>query len=1216
MKKMKLLSFILTLTLSMLFLVACQDNKGPDGGDPIEVTITLNTNSLALKVGEEATLIPTVKGSTDVITWQSSNATVASVENGKVTALASGSATITAKVGEKTATASVTVTDNPFPVLSVSQSTVELAIGSEGINVTADVKVDGALVTVDFTWHTEDASVATVTNGLIEPVGVGSTEVKVSATYQGTLLEKVIDVTVNLDASVVLSSYDVTLDTQDVDGTQVVSKDVTISTFVNGSETTNETLVITSSDNDQSIVSYELVGYKLTLDAVGFGTAKIQVSFLYEGISVTSEIEVTVNKVTVELETSLSIDKADSSTNLLDLSGFDWGTSVTAILVGETTISSNENALLVQASYVESKAIGDEVVVQFVTKNVIYVANLVFSNSYLEVGFSLPEAGNGSTYKPYSGDVTALGFETDTEVFEYYTGTQPSAWESRLQTNTPLKGYDWWIFDFVLTQVPTGNVTLWIGMFHVVLVNPSGQATLLQAGGNFTGNAQNYDKVHVYNQAGQKVTDGLQANVRYTLEINLEYRTDDPRDSFGIAMSTTMYLANIFAANQAYYDEFIGEKQQEPSETMDVTFSLTSDNTVGASYVFNEEALAYVWQTGNNTNSWSNRIQTTQAIQEYEYLFFEWMLTESLTHPVNFWMDMLSVTTLEADGTSNRDTITFLLDGEIVTGTLEVNKIYQVVIRLSHADEEGRYAIGFNQTTTLYIRNAFAASENYYNTFMDSLVEPKPVFVGIDFSLTADNNVGATYVFNEGANAFVWNTGTTTNAWSNRIQTTNPVMKEYSYLAFQMMLTQPLSNPINFWMDMLNVTTLQVDGSMNTSKVRLFTLDGHALVGAPQANVIYLVVIELGHADDEGRYAFGFNQDTTVYIKDVIATDEAYLIEHVIPKVVVPTVTSKSVSLSLTADNTVGATLNPFTGDIVALGFNASDVVLHWHTGTSTYAWGNRLQTTDVEIPQYGYFVFDMVLSKDLTTDINFWMDMLAPTTLFADGSISTTDKLFIRTANGTLASGALIANTVYHVAILLSHTDEEGRYAFGFNETLDVYLANVKVLSPELYEAYVDQMGSVSRYDFMFQLTSDNNVGATLVIDGSEATYQSGSNTNSWANRLQTTDPNVKGLDYIVMTLSFGSTLTADINFWMDMLKLTNMNSAGAFTRENIITIYDSNNEVVTGALAANTAYTFVIALSHADEEGRYAIGFNQTIEVVISDVYAATEYYILNQF
>ena len=78
--------------------------------------ISLNKNTTTIYTGANETLIATVEpnDTTDTVTWTSSNTAVATVDNtGKVTAVATGTATITAKAGSKSATCVVTVENAP-----------------------------------------------------------------------------------------------------------------------------------------------------------------------------------------------------------------------------------------------------------------------------------------------------------------------------------------------------------------------------------------------------------------------------------------------------------------------------------------------------------------------------------------------------------------------------------------------------------------------------------------------------------------------------------------------------------------------------------------------------------------------------------------------------------------------------------------------------------------------------------------------------------------------------------------------------------------------------------------------------------------------------------------------------------------------------------------------------------------------------------------------
>ncbi len=115
MKKLTSISFCLLLTLgiaSVVFTACSKDSKD----DPISAVtgIALDKTTLTLAIGEQYTFTATISPSdaTDkTVTWTSSDATKATVANGKVIAVAAGTVTIIAKAGDKTATSTVTVLD-------------------------------------------------------------------------------------------------------------------------------------------------------------------------------------------------------------------------------------------------------------------------------------------------------------------------------------------------------------------------------------------------------------------------------------------------------------------------------------------------------------------------------------------------------------------------------------------------------------------------------------------------------------------------------------------------------------------------------------------------------------------------------------------------------------------------------------------------------------------------------------------------------------------------------------------------------------------------------------------------------------------------------------------------------------------------------------------------------------------------------------------------
>ena len=137
-------------------------------------SITLDKTTLSLAVGETATLTATVKpdNATDKnVIWTSSDESVAKVANGKVTAVKSGKATVTAKCGDKTAECVVTVTV-PTGSVTLDKTTLSLAVG-ETAQLTATVKPDNA-TDKNVTWTSSDESVAKVANGEVYAVAEGT----------------------------------------------------------------------------------------------------------------------------------------------------------------------------------------------------------------------------------------------------------------------------------------------------------------------------------------------------------------------------------------------------------------------------------------------------------------------------------------------------------------------------------------------------------------------------------------------------------------------------------------------------------------------------------------------------------------------------------------------------------------------------------------------------------------------------------------------------------------------------------------------------------------------------------------------------------------------------------------------------------------------------------------------------------------------------------
>ncbi len=119
------------------------------------------------------------------VTWSTSDSRVATVSQaGVVTAVAVGTATISATSGAATGTSTVTVTAAPVQSVSVSPSTLALVQGQTGTLSATVVDATGATVSnPSVAWSSGNPAVASVDpiTGVVTAVGVGSTTIDASS---------------------------------------------------------------------------------------------------------------------------------------------------------------------------------------------------------------------------------------------------------------------------------------------------------------------------------------------------------------------------------------------------------------------------------------------------------------------------------------------------------------------------------------------------------------------------------------------------------------------------------------------------------------------------------------------------------------------------------------------------------------------------------------------------------------------------------------------------------------------------------------------------------------------------------------------------------------------------------------------------------------------------------------------------------------------------
>lgn len=186
MKGKKLLILAATMLLGaapIATLAACGSNPEP----VVEVTgVSLNKNSLEVRVGDTETLVATVtpdNATSKVLTWTSSNPAIASVSDaGLVTAVAVGETTIKVECGSFSAECKVTVSAAFVAVESVSLNQSELTLPRKRAAAVLATVLPANATDPTVTWTSGNTAVATVdANGKITGVSAGETKITATA---------------------------------------------------------------------------------------------------------------------------------------------------------------------------------------------------------------------------------------------------------------------------------------------------------------------------------------------------------------------------------------------------------------------------------------------------------------------------------------------------------------------------------------------------------------------------------------------------------------------------------------------------------------------------------------------------------------------------------------------------------------------------------------------------------------------------------------------------------------------------------------------------------------------------------------------------------------------------------------------------------------------------------------------------------------------------
>ena len=330
-------------------------------------SITLSEETLSLTEGAtfqlEATVMP--ENATDkTVIWNTSDGSVATVsEDGLVTAVAEGTATIIASAGGKSTQCEVTVTKEVIEVTGVTLSQTSLLLG-EGATATLVATVEPENATdKTVTWSSSDETVVTVSDeGVVTGIKEGKAIVAATAGEQSAQCEVTVQKNVIEVTEITLSQTSLTLDE---------GATAKLIATVLPTDATDKTVIWNSSNPSVATVSDGLV------TALQEGTAIITASAGKKSAQCTVTVQkgvVAVTEVTLS-QTNLTLDEGESATltaTVLPADATDktvtWSSSnpsvvsvsggvVTAVREGTATITASAGGKTAQCTVTVNKKI-------------------------------------------------------------------------------------------------------------------------------------------------------------------------------------------------------------------------------------------------------------------------------------------------------------------------------------------------------------------------------------------------------------------------------------------------------------------------------------------------------------------------------------------------------------------------------------------------------------------------------------------------------------------------------------------------------------------------------------------------------------------------------------------------------------------------------------------------------------------------------------------
>lgn len=312
MKKFLTSLFLFVLVISAaLFATSCGKNNKPDSSasgesDNVpEITLTLSDKSVSILLGETYLITADYNETANhVLTWDTADDKVATVEDGLVTAVGKGSTKVTATYGDKKAECEVSVSFADYmPELKIRHVTdegVRVSLNST-FDIDAYILFNGREYACDFEAEVANGDILSCNGGTLTAKTIGSTTVTVKTNWNGfdnALTEKTFGIEVfndvNINAIVTVNG----------DARAIKSLDLSITPSFAGEDfaTTADVEFVVKENGVKSTIAGTLVSdngaiafENGTITAAALGTAVISASYTDKlGNDYSCELEVNV----------------------------------------------------------------------------------------------------------------------------------------------------------------------------------------------------------------------------------------------------------------------------------------------------------------------------------------------------------------------------------------------------------------------------------------------------------------------------------------------------------------------------------------------------------------------------------------------------------------------------------------------------------------------------------------------------------------------------------------------------------------------------------------------------------------------------------------------------------------------------------------------------------------------------------------------------------